>query len=184
MKPPYVWWFYNNSTVKLPRQHLWRASSVPSAETVGKLLCGVLTGVKCWLPNGTERDNVILQIAGIVKEDEVPIAKAKAWTLKTVDVRSRRCDFRGYNDEAAFRVIAAMASSDHTLTSQMKSVSKFKMLIERPRRNHAPPESDGWSTEQPAKQPRCSLYLFLLSSQRVSRFITITRKQASTLPTH
>ena len=50
-----------------------------------------------------------LSIAGIILEDNTIIAKAKAWTLKLASYDPEGVTSRGYNDEAAFRVIAAMA---------------------------------------------------------------------------
>lgn len=50
-----------------------------------------------------------LSIAGVLLEDEAIIAKAKAWTLQLASYDPDGVTSRGYNDEAAFRVIAAMA---------------------------------------------------------------------------
>ncbi len=50
-----------------------------------------------------------LSIAGVILEDESIIKKAKAWTLKLTSYDPKGVTSRGYNDEAAFRVIAAMA---------------------------------------------------------------------------
>ncbi len=49
-----------------------------------------------------------LSIAGIILEDEAMIAQAKAWTLQLASYDPAGVTSRAYNDEAAFRVIAAM----------------------------------------------------------------------------
>ena len=49
-----------------------------------------------------------LSIAGVILEDEVMIAKAKAWTLQLATYDPEGVTSRAYNDEAAFRVIAAI----------------------------------------------------------------------------
>jgi hypothetical protein len=62
--------------------------------------------VQCQMAFNATRN---LSIAGIMLNDEDIIAKAKAWTLKLSTYDPEGVTSRGYNDEAAFRVIAAMA---------------------------------------------------------------------------
>ena len=50
-----------------------------------------------------------LSIAGIVLEDEQIIGKAKSWVLKLASYDKNGVTSRVYNDEAAFRVIAALS---------------------------------------------------------------------------
>lgn len=50
-----------------------------------------------------------LSIAGVVLEDEAIITKAKSWVLELAKYDTSGVSSRGYNDEAAFRVIASLA---------------------------------------------------------------------------
>lgn len=50
-----------------------------------------------------------LSLAGILLEDQEMIGKAKSWVIKLASYDKTGVTSRGYNDEAAFRVIAALA---------------------------------------------------------------------------
>lgn len=50
-----------------------------------------------------------LSIAGVILEDDAMIAQAKAWTLQLASYDPAGVTSGAYNDEAAFRVIAALA---------------------------------------------------------------------------
>ncbi|PKF60238.1 alginate lyase [Psychromonas sp. psych-6C06] len=102
--------FMNNSTNKFMDVAPYAEPQAYPEETVGK--------ASLWRPywrqmyvscqeafNATRN----LSIAGVVLEDEDIIAKAKAWTLQLATYDPEGVTSRGYNDEAAFRVIAAMA---------------------------------------------------------------------------
>ncbi|WP_413698895.1 hypothetical protein ACLKMH_15120 [Psychromonas sp. KJ10-10] len=99
--------FMNNSTNKFLDTTPYEEPKAYPEETVGK--------ASLWRPfwrqmyvscqeafNATRN----LSIAGIVLEDDAIIAKAKAWTLKLASYDPEGVTSRGYNDEAAFRVIA------------------------------------------------------------------------------
>ncbi|HAS25629.1 MAG TPA: alginate lyase, partial [Vibrio sp.] len=102
--------FYNNSTVKFLETAPFEEPQAYPAETVGKASLWRpywrQMYVDCQMALNATRN---LAIAGVVKEDEALIAKAKAWTLKLSTYDPEGVTSRGYNDEAAFRVIAAMA---------------------------------------------------------------------------
>ncbi len=75
-----------------------------------------------------------LSIAGMVLEDDAVIAQAKAWTLQLASYDPEGVTSRGYNDEAAFRILAAMAWGydwlyDHFSDEERETVKN--MLIVR-----------------------------------------------------
>ncbi|MFK7804431.1 MAG: DUF4962 domain-containing protein [Anaerolineae bacterium] len=75
-----------------------------------------------------------LSMAGVILEDETIIAKAKAWTLKLTSYDPEGVTSRGYNDEAAFRVIGAMAWGYdwlHNYFSEEERETIRKVLIVR-----------------------------------------------------
>jgi len=102
--------FFNNSTKKFFDTAPLEEPKPYPEETVGQASLWRphwrTMYVDCQMAMNATRN---LSIAGILNDDEALIAKAKAWTLKLASYDPDGVTSRGYNDEAAFRVIAAMA---------------------------------------------------------------------------
>ncbi|GAM77910.1 oligo alginate lyase [Vibrio ishigakensis] len=179
--------FFNNSTKKFLDTAPYEEPQAYPEETVGKASLWRpywrQMYVDCQMALNATRN---LSIAGIVKEDEELIAKAKAWTLKLSTYDPEGVTSRGYNDEAAFRVIAAMAWGYDWLNAHFTDEERQQVqdaLIERLDEimHHLR------VTVDLLNNPLNSHGVRSISSaiiQRVSRFTTITRKQASTSHTH
>ncbi|TCS38845.1 DUF4962 domain-containing protein [Reinekea marinisedimentorum] len=127
--------FMNNSTNKFMDTEPYDEPKAYPEETVGKASLWRPYWremyVQCQMAFNATRN---LSIAGIMLNDEDIIAKAKAWTLKLSTYDPEGVTSRGYNDEAAFRVIAAMAWGYDWLYSYFSEEERAQIrnvLIER-----------------------------------------------------
>jgi hypothetical protein len=102
--------FIENSTCKYINEVPYREPKPYPEETVGKASLWRpywrTMYVDCQMAFNAARN---LSLAGIILQDETILIKAKDWVLKLASYNPKGVTSRGYNDEAAFRVIASLA---------------------------------------------------------------------------
>lgn len=102
--------FINNSTNKFLNETPYSEPLAYPKETVGKAYLWRpfwrKMYIDCQMAFNATRN---LSIAGVILEDQSIRTKAKAWVLELASYAPEGVTSRGYNDEAAFRVIASLA---------------------------------------------------------------------------